>query len=443
MAYAKIVLDATQKVELEEMADSERDQDLALRARIVLMLAEGMRVVDIAKKLGVNKDAVTRWKRRWLEGGADALRSRHGGGRAPVGDTNGLASRIRGLIDSNPDAAWKRAELAAELGVSVSKLNRELKAMGATLERATSWEIPADTGVASRSACLAGLFLSPRGRCVVAFTSGGPLEPVGGSVLTRGRLLAAELEGAGDGLDLSDALWTAADHASDPGKVRPQTLRQFVERAVSATPDGASCHAIALDDGTLSWSGRMPRGLSVEEASDAADWEARAASLVARLAGPEGRTCANALTGAVGAFCGACGPTTDPFAWVRGVRPRGDAVGIVGGTDNAVGADGSGAPRFASVEEALSSVVGGATDGREMDCKMIVVVRGPEGVDFGVVDGPVAFPGVDDFSFGSTEGLAAGIDRMEAPMMALRNEAGKAAAEMFVSSAKKNSIGEA
>ena len=104
MAYAKIVLDATQKAELEEMADSERDQDLALRARIVLMLAEGMRVVDIAKKLGVNKDAVTRWKRRWLEGGADALRSRHGGGRAPVGDTNGLASRIRGLIDSNPSA---------------------------------------------------------------------------------------------------------------------------------------------------------------------------------------------------------------------------------------------------------------------------------------------------------------------------------------------------
>ena len=71
---------------------------------------------------------------------------------------------------------------------------------------------------------------------------------------------------------------------------------------------------------------------------------------------------------------------------------------------------------------------------------MVVVVRGPEGIDYGVVDGPVAFPGVGDFSFASTEGLAAGIDRMEAPMMALRNEAGKAAAEMFVSSAKKNSI---
>ena len=272
MAYAKIVLDTSQKAELEEMADSERDPDLALRASIALKLDAGMRVVDIAKELGVNKDAVTRWKRRWLEGGAEALRSRHGGGRAPVGDTDGLASRIRDLIDSNPDATLKRTELASNLGVSVSKLNRELKAMGVTLERTTSWEIPADTGVVSRSACLAGLFLSPRGRCVVAYTSDGPLDPVGGSVQTRGRLLAAELEGAGDGLDLSDALWIAADHASDPGKVRPQTLKEFVEHMASATPDGVFCHAIALDDGTLSWSGRMPRGLAIEEAADVADW---------------------------------------------------------------------------------------------------------------------------------------------------------------------------
>ena len=130
---------------------------------------------------------------------------------------------------------------------------------------------------------------------------------------------------------------------------------------------------------------------------------------MALFAGPEGRACANALMGAIGAFCEACGPTTDSFAWARGVRPRGDV-------------DGSGTPRFASVEEALTSIVGGATDGREMDCKVTVVVRSPEGIDLRVIDGPAAFPGVDDFNFGSTEGLAAGVGRMEDPMMALRNE---------------------
>jgi len=121
----------------------------------------------------------------------------------------------------------------------------------------------------------------------MAYASNGPLDPVGGSVLTRGRLLAAEPEGA-EGSDLSDALWAAVGHACDLGKVRPLTLRQFVERMASATPRGVTCHAIALDGGTLSWSRRMPHDLAVEEASDAADWEARASSLATRLAGPEG-----------------------------------------------------------------------------------------------------------------------------------------------------------
>lgn len=431
MAYEKINLSATQRAELEELAESAHDPELATRASIVLKLDEGCRVTDIAGDLGVNKDAVTRWKRRWLDGGADALRSRHGGGRAPVGDTDGLGDRIRGILSSNPDATWKRATLAAQLGVSVSKLNRELAAMGVTLERSTSWEIPADTRVASRTSCLAGLFLSPRGRCVVARTSDGPLEPVGGSLVTRGRQLAAELGGAEGPIDLADALWTAADHASDPGRVRPQTLREFVEAAASALPgEGAACHAIALDDGTLSWSGSMPRRLTVEVAADAAEWDARAASLVSQLAGAEGRASASALMGAVRAYCGACGPATVPFAWTRGVRPRGDAP------DTAPPTGGTGR---ASAGETLESIVGGPTDGG-MDCKMIAVVRDADGVSYRVVDAPDAFPGADAFSFDAAEGLLGGIDEMEGPMMALRNEAGKAAAELFVSRAKKNSI---
>jgi len=58
--------------------------------------------------------------------------------------------------------------------------------------------------------------------------------------------------------------------------------------------------------------------------------------------------------GAAGAFLEACAPTTDPLLG-QGVLPHGDAVGD----------DGSVTPRFASVEEALTSVVGGTTDGGE------------------------------------------------------------------------------
>jgi len=70
---------------------------------------------------------------------------------------------------------------------------------------------------------------------------------------------------------------------------------------------------------------------------------------------------------------------------------------------------------------------------------MIVVVRGPKGIDYGVVDGPVAFPCVSDLAFGSTEGEVAGVDKMGAPVLALRNATGKAAVEMFVSAVQKAS----
>ena len=104
----------------------------------------------------------------------------------------------------------------------------------------------------------------------MAYTSDGPRDPVGGKVQTRGRPLAAELWGA-KGLDLTDALQAAVDHASGPEKVSSQALRRFVEGVATSTPDGVCCHAIALDDGTLSWNGQMPRGLAAEGAAHAAD----------------------------------------------------------------------------------------------------------------------------------------------------------------------------
>jgi hypothetical protein len=75
-----------------------------------------------------------------------------------------------------------------------------------------------------------------------------------------------------------------------------------------------------------------------------------------------------------------------------------------------------------------------------MDCKVIVVVRSPEGIDFRAIGGPAAFPGVDEFNFGSMKGLVAGVGKMEDPMIALRNEAGRVAGEMFIASAQKNSV---
>lgn len=440
MARQKIVLDDAQRAELELMRGSDLDPDLARRADIVLRLADGGKVLGVAADVGVNKDAVTRWKKRWLEGGAEALRTRHGGGPAASADPTGLRVRIEEKLNANPDATWKREALAGELGVPLSMLNRELQGMGVTLERATSWEFEADAGVDSGCACLTGLFLSHGGLCAVSCTSPSRLEPVGGSLTTRDRALAGALGGEGAPIALADAIWAAADHAADPGKKVPRDLRWFVGVAASAPlpGDGALLQAVALDDGSLGWGGTMPRGLSVTLASDAADWESRTESLLAQIAGSEGLAAANRLMGAIRAYRAACLPTTEPVVWTRGAAVADDgrvSVGANAGDGDAGGGPG-GRRTFATVEEALASVCDG---GGDVDVCVVVAAKCGDEYAYAPVTPPIPMPPADAFSFSDAEGLMAGVGAAEEPMVALRNEVGKAAMEMLVAAAKKNS----
>ena len=48
-------------------------QALAQRARIVLAAAAGTPSAQIARDLGVGRDTVGRWRKRFVEGGVDAL----------------------------------------------------------------------------------------------------------------------------------------------------------------------------------------------------------------------------------------------------------------------------------------------------------------------------------------------------------------------------------
>lgn len=64
-----IVINETQMKELRAMATDPLDDKLAKRASIILALGEGKKTRDVAKEVGINKDAVTRWKNRFLEGG--------------------------------------------------------------------------------------------------------------------------------------------------------------------------------------------------------------------------------------------------------------------------------------------------------------------------------------------------------------------------------------
>src|SRR5689334_14070291 len=69
-----LVLDDTERAELERWTRRRSSaQALALRARIVLLAAEGLKNTEIAERLGVNRNVAAKWRSRFAEHGLDGL----------------------------------------------------------------------------------------------------------------------------------------------------------------------------------------------------------------------------------------------------------------------------------------------------------------------------------------------------------------------------------
>lgn len=428
MRRSGIVLSEAQRAELRELKAS-TDERLRERAEIVLALGDGLKVDEAAKRAGTTKNTVTKWKKRYLEGGIGSLRSLHGGGPAPSDGIEDLQGRIREALATKRSEPWTRETLAEAVGTDTSRLGRELTRMGVTLSRTTRWEFPAPTAASARTSCLAGLFLSASERCVVTCVSDGELDVVGGAVVTRDRLLAEALAPAGD-LTLEDALWTAADHVGDPGKRRPTTMAEFLSSVASALPKDAAIRAVALVAEAPRWGGKAPVGLSWCEVADAPSWDAAARSLLGQF-GPDA---APVLEG-IARLCGALLPTTDPFVWVRGATEAcaADARACVDANCGSH-ADDPAAARFATVEDALAAVVGGG--GAGVDVSIIVVANTGDGIEWRHVVPPEPMPG-DAPCFDSADSVVASFDAVERPLLLLRDEAGRQAAELWLDASKK------
>ncbi len=69
-----LLLSAQSRSALEEViADRGRPVKHVLRARIVLLSADRLPVLDIAKRVGVSRPMVWRWQQRYAEEGLDGL----------------------------------------------------------------------------------------------------------------------------------------------------------------------------------------------------------------------------------------------------------------------------------------------------------------------------------------------------------------------------------
>jgi hypothetical protein len=96
----EVVLSEAERAELEHVAGCyTRAHHEVQRAKLVLLAAEGMSNVEIGRRLGMSREAVGRWRRRFCEQRLDGLRDKPRAGRPrrfpPGGGRPGQGGGVR------------------------------------------------------------------------------------------------------------------------------------------------------------------------------------------------------------------------------------------------------------------------------------------------------------------------------------------------------------
>lgn len=158
----EIVLTNEEHAELSKLVRSKRTSvRLALRARIVLLAADGMQNKDIAEELGVGRVQVSRWRERYAQARLAGIERDLPRGAPPV--KVDAARLVELTTQAKPVAAthWSTRKMAAELGVSASTVMRHWHAHGLKPHIVRGFKVSRDPQFVEKLEDIVGLYMSP------------------------------------------------------------------------------------------------------------------------------------------------------------------------------------------------------------------------------------------------------------------------------------------
>lgn len=167
---ARIKLSEEERVALESYARRRKTaQALAMRARIVLRCAEGGPDGVVAEELGVARDTVGRWRRRFA---ALRLQGLHDEPRpgAPRKVTDAQVEQVITLtLESKPKGAthWSTRDMAKQSGLSHSTIGRIWRAFGLKPHRSETFQLSNDPLFVEKVRDIVGLYMDPPEHAVV------------------------------------------------------------------------------------------------------------------------------------------------------------------------------------------------------------------------------------------------------------------------------------
>jgi len=165
-----VELDEAERAELMSLASRRSTaQALALRARIILACAEGGQNKVIAERMGLDRETVGKWRRRFMAQRLEGLRDEpRSGTPRTIEDARIEAVIVRTLETLPPDAThWSSRSMAKASGVSISSVQRIWRAFGLQPHRLETFKLSTDPDFVAKVRDVVGLYVSPPEHAIV------------------------------------------------------------------------------------------------------------------------------------------------------------------------------------------------------------------------------------------------------------------------------------
>lgn len=255
MTSESVVLSEDQHLGLSRIAQSRSlPAGYVFRAKLILLLAEGVSYNSIKQRLGTTAPTISRWKQRFLTAGLDGLDTAHPGQKPSV-----LTARLRARIlaatrkpPKDGSTHWSCRKLAAALGVSKDAVHRVWQEAGLKPHRLERYMASDDPDFETKAADIIGLYLNPPEHAAVfcvdektAIQALDRLDPV--LPLSPGRIERHGFEYHRHGtLSLYAALETATGrvHGKTAARHTSQDFIAFLEEVVAPVPARQQIHII-------------------------------------------------------------------------------------------------------------------------------------------------------------------------------------------------------
>jgi transposase len=167
---AELVLSEAEQAKLKQLSSRRKTaQALALRARIVLECAQGLENQEVAAGLGVAKNTVGKWLRRFVEQRMDGLHDEPRSGAPRSIEDAGIEAVIVRTLESLPENAthWSSRGMAKVSGISVSSVQRIWQAFGLQPHRIETFKLSTDPDFVAKVRDVVGLYVAPPEHAVV------------------------------------------------------------------------------------------------------------------------------------------------------------------------------------------------------------------------------------------------------------------------------------